>query len=313
MTLKISAENLFPPVKKALRSVRDELAALRAGVLSSSVTYNAGSLVDAAGETTTVYVPGAEIGDIAMAALGVSTQGIVVTAFISAPDVVSVRLQNETGGTLDLASTTLRVLVVPRRNIPHAFGPHALFGSGTVDVASLVDAAGATGSITVTGAALGDFAFAAHGVNTSGMSVAAYVQAANTVEVRFQNESGGTLDLASTTLRAVVVPAAYVAEMFDGHVKSGSATYDASSLADGAGETTTVTVPGASVGDFAVASHGVDAADLVVTAAVTADNTVSVRVQNESAGTVNLASATLRAAVIPASYIDRATVLSITK
>lgn len=84
------------------------------GGLSGSATFNAGSLADGAGETTTVAVVGAALGDFAMASLGVDLAGITVTAYVSATDVVTVRVQNESGGTLDLASTTLRVRVIPK-------------------------------------------------------------------------------------------------------------------------------------------------------------------------------------------------------
>lgn len=78
-------------------------------------------------------------------------------------------------------------------------------GSATIDVASLADGVGATSTITVTGVALGDIVFGvAHGVNLQGITVTAYVSAADTVSVRFQNESGGTLDLASTTTSVLV-------------------------------------------------------------------------------------------------------------
>lgn len=80
-----------------------------------------------------------------------------------------------------------------------------LFGSATYDAASLIDAAGATTTVTVTGAALGDFVLVSHGVDVAGITVTAWVSAANTVSVRFQNESGGTLDLASSTLRVMVL------------------------------------------------------------------------------------------------------------
>jgi hypothetical protein len=37
-----------------------------------------------------------------------------VTAYVSAADTVTVRLQNESGGAIDLASGTLRVRVLPQ-------------------------------------------------------------------------------------------------------------------------------------------------------------------------------------------------------
>lgn len=53
-------------------------------------------------------------------------------------------------------------------------------------------------------AALGDVAVASFSLDLQGITVTAWVSAANTVSVRFQNESGGALDLGSGTLRAVV-------------------------------------------------------------------------------------------------------------
>jgi hypothetical protein len=81
-----------------------------------------------------------------------------------------------------------------------------LQASATWDVGSLADGAGESKDITVTGAALGDFVIASMGVDLAGMVISAAVKSANTVTVRIQNESGGTLDLASTTLRVRVFP-----------------------------------------------------------------------------------------------------------
>jgi hypothetical protein len=67
----------------------------------------------------------------------------------------------------------------------------------TADIASLVDGAGATQDFTVTGAALGDFVIVTPNISLQGITVTGYVKQANTVSVRVQNESGGTIDLAS--------------------------------------------------------------------------------------------------------------------
>lgn len=74
-------------------------------------------------------------------------------------------------------------------------------GSATYDPGSLADGVGATTTVTATGAALGDSASATFSLDLQGITLTAWVSAANTVSVRFQNESGGTLDLASGTLR----------------------------------------------------------------------------------------------------------------
>lgn len=85
---------------------------------------------------------------------------------------------------------------------PTAFASGSFIaGSATYDPPSLNDGDGATTTITVTGAALGDSVdTVSFSLDLQGITVTAYVSAANTVSVRFQNESGGTLDLGSGTL-----------------------------------------------------------------------------------------------------------------
>lgn len=74
-----------------------------------------------------------------------------------------------------------------------------------VNIGSLADGAGATQSITVTGVELGDIVLGvSFGVDLVDMTVTAYVQSADTIEVRVQNEGGTTHDLASTTVRLLI-------------------------------------------------------------------------------------------------------------
>lgn len=91
---------------------------------------------------------------------------------------------------------------------------------------------------------------------------------------------------------------------------TGSATWDVADLATGAQESKDVTVTGAALGDFAVASLSVDNVDLLVTANVTATNTATVTVANETGGNVNLASATVRVLVFPAAHATAQTTVS---
>jgi len=79
----------------------------------------------------------------------------------------------------------------------------------------------------------------------------------------------------------------------------GSETYDAGSIADGDEEVGEVTVTGAALGDFCIASLSIDVADLVLTAQVTAANTVTYQLANNTGGAVDLASATVRVRVLP--------------
>ena len=88
----------------------------------------------------------------------------------------------------------------------------ALQGTVTYDPPSLVDGDGVTtssgagnGDVTVTGAALGDTVVPAFSLDLQGITLTCWVQATDTVRCRFQNETGGTLNLSSGTLRARVV------------------------------------------------------------------------------------------------------------
>ena len=83
-----------------------------------------------------------------------------------------------------------------------------------------------------------------------------------------------------------------------------SETKDWGSLSDAATETAEdITVTGAQLGDFVLVSMSIDTADLLLNGTVTAADTVTVTINNESGGTVNLASATLYVMVIPREVI----------
>jgi len=106
------------------------------------------------------------------------------------------------GNTFDAAAlTTMNETAVTAKYLDW---PTVRQGAATYNPASLADGAGATTTVTVTGAALGDFAEASFSLDLQGITMTAWVSAADTVSVRFQNESGGVLDLGSGTLAARV-------------------------------------------------------------------------------------------------------------
>ena len=72
-----------------------------------------------------------------------------------------------------------------------------------------------------------------------------------------------------------------------------SATWDPGSIADGDEEAKEVTVTGAALGDFAVASFSLDVTDLVLNAQVTGANTVTCVLSNNTGGAVDLGSGTV--------------------
>jgi len=77
-----------------------------------TASIDADNLADAAGDNDTVAVPGVALGDIVLGmSFGVDLAGMTVTAYVSAADTVTIRFQNESGGAVNLAATTIRILI----------------------------------------------------------------------------------------------------------------------------------------------------------------------------------------------------------
>lgn len=100
-------QSLYDLVPKICRKVNAQ------GGQEFTKTYDPPSLADGAGTTTTITATGVDpgAGHYAHPSFSLSTQGILLYAWVSAVDELSVRFQNETGGTIDLASGTLKVKV----------------------------------------------------------------------------------------------------------------------------------------------------------------------------------------------------------
>lgn len=108
-----------------------------------------------------------------------------------------------------MAAATAVVISQGNRQFQGAFS-EMFFVSATLDSASTIDAAGETNTVAVPGVQLGDIVLGvSFGVDLVDLTVTAYVQAANAVEVRIQNESGATVDLASTTIKLVIARPAF--------------------------------------------------------------------------------------------------------
>lgn len=83
-----------------------------------------------------------------------------------------------------------------------------------------------------------------------------------------------------------------------GGVLTGNSVWDPVSIADGAFEAKNITVTGAALGDFVLVGAGIDVVDMLVSATVTAENTVTIVLQNETGGAVDLASSTWNVMVL---------------
>lgn len=107
--------NILPPIVGSWADITPSGSSWRviasSGGLVGSKTYDPGDLSDGAGETTTVTVTGAALGDFARASFSLDLQGVLLTAWVSSADTVSVRFQNESGGSVNLDEGTLSVRV----------------------------------------------------------------------------------------------------------------------------------------------------------------------------------------------------------
>ena len=95
------------------------LAATQVGVHSfginqeaTTATWNPGEIAVGASTTTTVTVSGAVLGDFVLASFSLTLGGLTMSAYVSATSTVTVVLANLTGAVVDLASGTLKVLVL---------------------------------------------------------------------------------------------------------------------------------------------------------------------------------------------------------
>ncbi len=102
-----------------------------------------------------------------------------------------------------------------------------------------------------------------------------------------RNPGGGSLTATQVGIHTLAV----------GQVAT-SATWDPSSVAAGGTQSTTVTVSGAALGDFALASFSLDLSGLTLSSYVSATNTVTVVLTNLTGAAVNLSSGTLRVLVL---------------
>lgn len=102
-----------------------------------------------------------------------------------------------------------------------------------------------------------------------------------------RNPGGGTLAATQVGIHSLAV----------GQAKA-TATWNPASVAAGSKVSTTVTVSGAALGDFAIASFSLDIEELTMTANVSAANTVEVVLANLTGAAVDLASGTLSVLVL---------------
>lgn len=80
----------------------------------------------------------------------------------------------------------------------------------TVDPANVATQVTGTDTVTVTGVALGDFVLCFEDTTSQGnMTITAYISAANTVTILYSNNTAGGIDLATGTVKMLVLRPAW--------------------------------------------------------------------------------------------------------
>lgn len=109
--------------------------------------------------------------------------------------------QRETTATLaSHIDEILKYLEMQRRRLGRII-PYYRVGTATVfNPANLADGAGETTTVVAAGARLGDVAQVTFSLDLQGVQMFAWVSADDVVSVRFQNETGGAVNLGSGTI-----------------------------------------------------------------------------------------------------------------
>jgi hypothetical protein len=107
-------------------------------LLTGSDTWNAGSIADGDLESKDITVDGASMGDIAICGLGLDVADLGITGAVTVANVATATLWNNTGGAIDLASTTVTAYV---NKAPLAVNPLLFSVADTLDIKATVDTA----------------------------------------------------------------------------------------------------------------------------------------------------------------------------
>lgn len=115
----VNAQNLIATNIKALTSgftgffatFLADFAAAFPPPISGSVVWDPSSVAMGASTSTTISAPGAALGNFVQVSFSLDLQGMSLTGYVSAADTVTAVLQNNTGGSLDLGSGTVKARV----------------------------------------------------------------------------------------------------------------------------------------------------------------------------------------------------------
>lgn len=80
-----------------------------------TATWDPSEIANGGSATTTIAVPGAQLGDFVLVSFSIDIAGLILTAYVSSLNTVTLVLANLSGAPVDLASGTAKVLVFRTR------------------------------------------------------------------------------------------------------------------------------------------------------------------------------------------------------
>ena len=94
------------------RRGNDQFRGVFSDTWAVTCTLNSASVADQEAATDTVAVPGVVLGDMVIGlSAGVSEAGLVRRAYVSAANTVTIATTNTTGGAVDIAVTTVKLVI----------------------------------------------------------------------------------------------------------------------------------------------------------------------------------------------------------
>lgn len=94
------------------RRGNDQFRGVFSDTWAITCTLDTADILDQEGATDTVAVPGVALGDMVIGmSAGVDEAGLVRRAYVSAANTVTIATTNTTGGAVNLASTTVKLVI----------------------------------------------------------------------------------------------------------------------------------------------------------------------------------------------------------
>lgn len=165
-------------------------------ISSAAETVTIPTLSNNTGSTQTINLPDAKLGDFVVFGANSAYLNTVVTAYVSAPNTVSIRVHNASGGTSAPPATVFTVAKLREfGNFQNtlAYTPSAISAGGTVSF-----------TVAVPHTQVGGHTFVSYSADLQGLICTAHVSSANTVTIVLSNYTAAAVTLAAGYFKVMV-------------------------------------------------------------------------------------------------------------